>query len=604
MFRVIKFNVGKNLTKANLLVFALVFSVIGGYAIYKSFAAPNINLPGDLNNNNKVDIVDISILLSNYNTTNNTADINSDGSVNILDLSILLSNYGKMAGGPLVSWSEYGFQYSAFYNDAYDMQYDSNFDAMLPTGANSVAIMVQWYQPNPTSTAIARDSLRTPSDAGVRRAIQRAKAAGLHVFLRPYLQVSDGSYRGSITPSDVNAWFASYRNFINYYAAIAQQEGVDKFGVGVEMVSMTDNTANGTAINVPAWQQVINEARTHYSGKIAYSANWGDINANYAEFQKVGFWNDVDEIGVDAYFPIAASAGALTDTMTNKDTNFWPYGNVTNTGTRVRIAPSSGLTDKDTRDLRDGSVTLDIPVVPTGTGAQALLKVTSDAVGNNGWHFTLQNGNTWLLREISDGQLNDTTAPYNSSQHYIKIRFSGSTVYYEVSSDGTNWSVLRSKTTTFSVRRAFVSILNTGSTGNIEVETETITAPQYSTNPSIADLKAAWTELGIIDALKSLAAAYPTKRFALHEIAYASAEKTASIPYVEGTDPRIGVASESAQSNAIEAMYEALGNQPWLDGMYYWDWQANYGARPVTDKADSPRGLAAEQVVRHWYGKQ
>jgi hypothetical protein len=51
-------------------------------------------------------------------------------------------------------------------------------------------------------------------------------------------------------------------------------------------------------------------------------------------------------------------------------------------------------------------------------------------------------------------------------------------------------------------------------------------------------------------------------------------------------------------------MYEALGNQPWLDGMYYWDWQANYGARPVTDKADSPRGLAAEQVVRHWYGKQ
>lgn len=50
--------------------------------------------PGDLNGDNNVDITDLSILLSNYNTTNSVADINKDGTVNILDLSILLSNYG------------------------------------------------------------------------------------------------------------------------------------------------------------------------------------------------------------------------------------------------------------------------------------------------------------------------------------------------------------------------------------------------------------------------------------------------------------------------------------------------------------------------------
>jgi hypothetical protein len=50
--------------------------------------------PGDLNGDNTVNILDLSILLSNYATTNSVADINKDGTVNILDLSILLSNYG------------------------------------------------------------------------------------------------------------------------------------------------------------------------------------------------------------------------------------------------------------------------------------------------------------------------------------------------------------------------------------------------------------------------------------------------------------------------------------------------------------------------------
>lgn len=50
---------------------------------------------GDLNNDNQVNVFDLSILLSNFNTTNSVADINHDGNVNVFDLSILLSNFGK-----------------------------------------------------------------------------------------------------------------------------------------------------------------------------------------------------------------------------------------------------------------------------------------------------------------------------------------------------------------------------------------------------------------------------------------------------------------------------------------------------------------------------
>ena len=81
-------------SRPKLLIFILAFALIG-YLIFRAFASPNPNLPGDLNNDNTVNVTDLSILLSNYGTTNSTADINGDGTVNVLDMSILLSNYGK-----------------------------------------------------------------------------------------------------------------------------------------------------------------------------------------------------------------------------------------------------------------------------------------------------------------------------------------------------------------------------------------------------------------------------------------------------------------------------------------------------------------------------
>lgn len=88
-----KLKTNKTFSRPQLTIFIIAFALIG-YLIFRSFAL-NPNLPGDLNNDNSVNIQDLSILLSNYGTSNTTADINGDGTVNILDLSTLLSNYGK-----------------------------------------------------------------------------------------------------------------------------------------------------------------------------------------------------------------------------------------------------------------------------------------------------------------------------------------------------------------------------------------------------------------------------------------------------------------------------------------------------------------------------
>jgi hypothetical protein len=101
--------VSKNtFSKLQLFLFVIVFSMVG-ILIWKSLAAPNPNLIGDLNNDNVVDIQDLSFLLSRFNSTNSTdiaaADINGDQKIDILDLSALLSHYGQTAtsGGSLTA---------------------------------------------------------------------------------------------------------------------------------------------------------------------------------------------------------------------------------------------------------------------------------------------------------------------------------------------------------------------------------------------------------------------------------------------------------------------------------------------------------------------
>lgn len=93
-------------SKLQLSVFVMAFSLIGGYVILRSFAAapvPANVAAGDLNNDGTVNIFDISILLSDYNTADSTADCNGDGEVDILDLSVMFSHYGTDLPADFVS---------------------------------------------------------------------------------------------------------------------------------------------------------------------------------------------------------------------------------------------------------------------------------------------------------------------------------------------------------------------------------------------------------------------------------------------------------------------------------------------------------------------
>jgi hypothetical protein len=84
----------KRLNKKSLTIFVGGFIVVGACALISIFAL-NPNLAGDINDDNVVNITDISNILKNYGGTTSSADANQDGAVNISDISVVLANYGK-----------------------------------------------------------------------------------------------------------------------------------------------------------------------------------------------------------------------------------------------------------------------------------------------------------------------------------------------------------------------------------------------------------------------------------------------------------------------------------------------------------------------------
>src|SRR5262249_53620132 len=101
---------------------------------------------------------------------------------------------------------------------------DQSLYDMSVVGTNTVALNVWWFQQTPSSTTIGEDDSRYSSTmASIQHAINTIHSLGMNVLLKPMVDVDDGTWRAQITPSNVNAWFASYTNFLDNFADLAQQ---------------------------------------------------------------------------------------------------------------------------------------------------------------------------------------------------------------------------------------------------------------------------------------------------------------------------------------------------------------------------------------------
>lgn len=205
--------------------------------------------------------------------------------------SLWLDSFDWWAPSPPIR----GFNYTAWERDAYATPAsDASLLRLAATGANYVALLVTSYMEDRSATEIAVDPLRTPSKAALVRAIQTARKHGLRVMLKPHVDLRDGTWRGHLAPSDVGQWFQSYQEFLVPYTQLAQEHGVELFCVGTEFRSLSGPEYR------QYWEEIIAAVRAVYSGSLVYAANWD-------EYPRVAFWDLLDYVGIDAYFPLSSA---------------------------------------------------------------------------------------------------------------------------------------------------------------------------------------------------------------------------------------------------------------------------------------------------------
>lgn len=129
---------------------------------------------------------------------------------------------------------------------------------------------------------------------GLKVCIDKTHQKQMFVMLKPHLWISHNVYSGDLdfeSEKEWEKWENAYENYILELASIAQDKKIALFCFGTEL---------GTAVEKRPqyWTSLIKKIRVIYGGKLTYAANWDD-------FDKVPFWNQLDYIGIDAYFPLS-----------------------------------------------------------------------------------------------------------------------------------------------------------------------------------------------------------------------------------------------------------------------------------------------------------
>ena len=192
---------------------------------------------------------------------------------------------------------------------------DDTFTQFIPTtGANYVELTVEGFVPSATATTIAPLSWHSATDDQIIAEIQRYHSLGLKVFLKPIVDTPTYTpWRAKLAPTSVSDWFTSYQAYVLHFAQLAQQYNVEGFVVGTELASLT------VPENLPYWKTLIAAVRAAYTGTLTYSSNATHEGDEYAHLP---FWDLLDLIGVDGYFPLTdqddPSVKQLVEGWTNR----------------------------------------------------------------------------------------------------------------------------------------------------------------------------------------------------------------------------------------------------------------------------------------------
>ena len=173
----------------------------------------------------------------------------------------------------------------------------NHVDPVLEVCANFAAVMPFGFARTLNSPNIIFDTDRQwfgETRKGAKQYIELLKRNGVKIMLKPQIWIWRGEFTGDMMMNSEEDWKTleqSYRKFIIAYAKLAEETKSEIFCIGTELEEFVKHRPN-------YWKSLVTEVKSVYSGKLTYAANWD-------EYTRTPFWDQLDFIGVDAYFPLS-----------------------------------------------------------------------------------------------------------------------------------------------------------------------------------------------------------------------------------------------------------------------------------------------------------
>ncbi len=188
------------------------------------------------------------------------------------------------------------------YNGYLSKKSDDALKKLQTLGTNAVSITPFSFMRDPNRPVFLRHmrSSGSENDESVIHAALSAESLGMAVMLKPHLWLGGGSWPGDIAMKNDADWalfFDYYYRWMRHFALLAEMYHMDMLSVGVEL-------AKATVTHEQQWRTMIRKLRKLYSGKMTYAANWG------AEFENIKFWDELDFIGLNCYYPLSSNENA------------------------------------------------------------------------------------------------------------------------------------------------------------------------------------------------------------------------------------------------------------------------------------------------------
>lgn len=132
------------------------------------------------------------------------------------------------------------------------------------------------------------------SEDGIEILAAEAHKLGMRVMLKPHVWRLQG--KPAMARAEALEWLKEYKPYIEHYSRFAEKIHADTFCIGTELRALTQQEAE--------WRDIIAAVRAVYRGPITYAANHGE------EFETIKFWDAVDFVGIDNYYPLEDDYGA------------------------------------------------------------------------------------------------------------------------------------------------------------------------------------------------------------------------------------------------------------------------------------------------------